>query len=524
MLPRDIWVHHPDALQRQARACGGVRAGPSGGAPPPWAQQPGCRRRPTVTCLRMPVPWCVPLRASTAGPHPPCCPCCPPPPPLPQVLDQWRVRVVSWIGDWVCPCERTHFMRINCPDCGYSAPCRWVLQQGSYLPGGGGGGGSLHAFPLHTLQLSLAALGSASAGWRRGAGGGRRPAGASTCSLLLALQATMRADTHLASPSPCLSTTAQRLAAGQLPAARRQALPLPPPALCAASWQAAPRGRARCERAPRHAAVDRRAHHTGAAAAAVGLSGRHRGGGCAPAHRRRRRGWSGRPLNRQLPPGPAGRRASDHCGGAGGAAWRHASGAHAGGWVGDCGAGGQGRGSTWAGLLQNNSTEEEAGSPLLPPCRPSARATRAGDASTLCCCPARLCCRDSAAVDRTQLAGCPAGSLTSLPTGLQLLDPEDLAMALEQMQEAEAARVQQQGTTEQQQEQQRQEQARQRQWQQQQQQQAQGAQHGDGMRIVSSSARWVCGCGQLNRATRGPTCTHSGCSQLGPCRWVGQAG
>ena len=141
MLPRDIWVHHPDALQRQARACGGVRAGPSGGAPPPWAQQPGCRRRPTVTCLRMPVPWCVPLRASTAGPHPPCCPCCPPPPPLPQVLDQWRVRVVSWIGDWVCPCERTHFMRINCPDCGYSAPCRWVLQQGSYLPGGGGGGG-----------------------------------------------------------------------------------------------------------------------------------------------------------------------------------------------------------------------------------------------------------------------------------------------------------------------------------------------------------------------------------------------
>ncbi|PSC67694.1 Inactive ubiquitin carboxyl-terminal hydrolase 54 isoform A [Micractinium conductrix] len=279
MLPRDIWVHHPDALQR-------------------------------------------------------------------QVLDQWRVRVVSWIGDWVCPCERTHFMRINCPDCGYSAPCRDWLRGNCQPPAG-----KPCRYPHPPFAL---------------------PAG---------------------KPPPADARVVNE----------RPGMP---------QWTGVP------------TTPGQQQQRSASAGGTVVVAVRQRTAGAAAA-------------------GPAG----------------------------------PSTGSSPQALLD-----------AAPPTIVAALAE--------------------------QLGVTQAG-LT------QLLDPEDLAMALEQMQEAEAARVQQQGTTEQQQEQQRQEQSRQRQWQQQQQQQAQGAQHGDGMRIVSSSARWVCGCGQLNRATRGPTCTHSGCSQLGPCRrWM----
>ncbi|KAL4433789.1 hypothetical protein ABPG75_000230 [Micractinium tetrahymenae] len=45
----------------------------------------------------------------------------------PAGADDWRVRVVSWRGEWKCPCELTHFMQHPCPDCGYPSPCRdWL--------------------------------------------------------------------------------------------------------------------------------------------------------------------------------------------------------------------------------------------------------------------------------------------------------------------------------------------------------------------------------------------------------------
>ncbi|KAL4450736.1 hypothetical protein ABPG77_001092 [Micractinium sp. CCAP 211/92] len=44
-----------------------------------------------------------------------------------KATEDWRVRVVSWIGEWVCPCGDRHFMQHPCSACGYPSPCRdWL--------------------------------------------------------------------------------------------------------------------------------------------------------------------------------------------------------------------------------------------------------------------------------------------------------------------------------------------------------------------------------------------------------------
>ena len=43
------------------------------------------------------------------------------PPPAPEVM-----RVISWEGDWVCPCGKRHRMRDPCESCKQQEPCRSV--------------------------------------------------------------------------------------------------------------------------------------------------------------------------------------------------------------------------------------------------------------------------------------------------------------------------------------------------------------------------------------------------------------
>lgn len=43
-----------------------------------------------------------------------------------QAADDRYVRVVSWMGEWMCPCETRHFMHHPCSTCDYPSPCRWV--------------------------------------------------------------------------------------------------------------------------------------------------------------------------------------------------------------------------------------------------------------------------------------------------------------------------------------------------------------------------------------------------------------
>lgn len=45
----------------------------------------------------------------------------------PPQHDERLARVVSWRGEYVCPCGTRRFMQHACATCGYGPVCRWAL-------------------------------------------------------------------------------------------------------------------------------------------------------------------------------------------------------------------------------------------------------------------------------------------------------------------------------------------------------------------------------------------------------------